>query len=187
MKQKMFLLMGLLFLLPSSALAHSSGGDLNGFMHGFLHPLNGLDHILAMVAVGLWASQSGGEKTWMLPLTFVVTMILGGVLSFTSLTIPSVESGILVSILILGVLTTLSFKLPLLYSSALVCFFALFHGYAHGAEMPFSMSVVSYIAGFSLVTAILHLSGIALGLFFSKASRLIGATITLAGLYLAVA
>jgi urease accessory protein len=134
------------------------------FLTGIEHPFSGLDHILAMVAVGLWAAQLGGRALWLVPLTFVVTMAVGGALGLLGLQLPMVELGIAGSLLVFGVLVALASRLPLAASMALVGLFALFHGYAHGAEMTAGSSALWYGPGFMLATAALHLSGIGVAL-----------------------
>jgi len=181
----------LLLIIPSVAMAHTGVGDASGFMHGFSHPIYGVDHLLAMVAVGLWAVQIGGRATWIVPSAFVAVMIVGGVFGFSDVTIPFIESGILASILIMGILIAGAFRLPMLISVFIVGFFAMFHGYAHGAEMPVSIGAVSYSLGFALSTAIIHSVGIASGLGlrqlnFEKVARYAGGAIMLSGLYLAM-
>src|SRR5581483_9875318 len=127
----------LFFILPTLAQAHPGmPGHTHGFSNGFSHPLTGLDHICAMVAVGLWAAQRGGRALWLVPATFVFVMIVGGVFGMGHAGIPCVEQGIAASVLILGILITAAIRLPLAASAAIVGLFALFHGYAHGAEMP---------------------------------------------------
>jgi urease accessory protein len=182
----------LISCLPGIALAHTGIGETAGFMHGFSHPIGGADHILAMVAVGLWAAQIGGRALWVIPCTFVGVMVLGGVLGFAGIYVPFVEEGILVSILILGVLIAGAFKVPLMYSSLIVGLFAIFHGHAHGIEMPATMSAASYAVGFALATAMLHLAGIGLGVLMQKSklqtvNRFAGGVIALSGIYLAIA
>jgi len=180
----------MLFLLPGMALAHSGVGETTGFMHGLSHPVGGADHLLAMVAVGLWATQVGGRALWLVPCTFVGVMIFGGILGFSGVPVLFIEQGILLSVLILGVLIAGAFKLPLVYSAMIVALFAIFHGYAHGAEMPALNTAASYTAGFALSTAILHLAGIGMGRLMSKislpvVSRFAGGAIALGGVYLA--
>ena len=191
MKQPISKLIVLCLFLPGTALAHPGVGAATGFMHGFSHPISGADHLLAMVAVGLWASQIGGRALWAVPCTFVGVMVLGGVLGATGVAVPFVEEGILVSILILGVLIAGAFKLPLVYSSLIVGLFAIFHGHAHGAEMPASTEAASYAAGFAVATAMLHVAGIGLGMLLQKTnlqliSRVAGGAIALSGVYLAI-
>jgi len=190
-KQALLKIVGCFLLLPGVALAHTGVGATTGFIHGFSHPISGADHMLAMVAVGLWVAQIGGRALWVVPCTFVCVMALGGVLGFTGVTVPFVEEGIMVSILILGILIAGAFKLPLIYSSLLVGLFAIFHGHAHGAEMPASMSAASYAVGFALATAMLHMAGIGLGMLMQKTNlqivnRFAGAAIAFSGIYLAI-
>ena len=192
MRQARAYLSILLLALPGVALAHPGHGAATGFWHGFTHPVAGADHILAMVAVGLWAAQIGGRATWIVPCTFVGVMSLGGMLGFYGVPIPFVEEGILVSVLVLGVLIAGAFKLPTAYSSLLVGLFAVFHGHAHGTEMPASISAASYAIGFGLATASLHISGIGLGLLTQKTNlqlvnRLAGGAIAASGIVLAIA
>ena len=178
------------FLLPSLAQAHPGfPGHTHGFANGLAHPLTGLDHICAMVAVGLWAAQRGGRALWLVPSVFVSVMVLGAVMGMASVPVPFVEPGIVASVLVLGVLITAAVRLPLLASALLVGVFALFHGYAHGAEMPGSASGLAYGLGFVAATASLHLLGIGLGLFaqrFASARmvRYAGGAIAVCGVYL---
>ncbi len=157
------LLLGVL-LAPALAEAHPIGMHATGMGMGFLHPLTGLDHLCAMVAVGLWASQRGGRSLWMIPLAFVGVMTLGGILGVAGVALPFVEKGIMASVLVLGVLVAAAVRLPLVASVLLVGLFALFHGHAHGAEMPATASGATYALGFALSTASLHLVGIGIGL-----------------------
>ncbi|OGS80830.1 MAG: urease accessory protein [Gallionellales bacterium GWA2_55_18] len=185
---RLFVVAGL--LLPSFAYAHVGAGEASGFMHGLAHPIGGLDHICAMLAVGLWATQMGGRSLWAVPLTFVGVMALGGALGTPGIGLPFVEQGIVLSVLLLGVLIAASVRLPLWLSSGMVGTFALWHGYAHGAEMPELASGIGYTLGFMLATALLHAAGIAFGLGMQRISRerlvqAAGAGIALCGVYLA--
>ena len=171
---------------PSLAQAHVGAGEAHGFMHGLAHPLAGLDHLCVMVAVGLWAAQMGGRAMWRVPLAFVSIMALGGVLGMAAVPVPFIEGGIAMSLLVLGVLIAAAVRLPLLLSAAIVGVFAVFHGYAHGAEMPQNTSGLEYAAGFVLTTALLHASGIAVALLAKSRGRvqwlrLAGAAIALCG------
>jgi urease accessory protein len=158
-----FALLGLAALiLPRVALAHP-GHDANGFASGVAHPVSGLDHIMAMIAVGLWAAQMGGRAVWAVPLSFVTVMLAGGALGMAGVEIPFVESGILASILVLGLLIAAAAKLPLYASLPMVGVFALCHGHAHGAEMAAGALGLGYSAGFVIATAGLHLAGLSLG------------------------
>jgi urease accessory protein len=171
---------------PSLAYAHVGVGAVHGFMHGLAHPFSGLDHVCAMVAVGLWAAQMGGRAMWRVPLTFVGVMVLGGLLGMANIHVPFVEGGIAMSLLVLGVLIAAAVRLPLAASAAIVGVFAVFHGYAHGAEMPQDASGLKYAAGFVLATVLLHASGITVALLAKNHGRaqwlrLTGAAIALCG------
>ncbi len=173
-------------LAPGLAFAHVGIGEASGWAHGVFHPFMGLDHLCAMIAVGLWATQLGGRALWLTPLTFVCVMALGGLLGMAAIPLPFVEGGILMSLLVLGVLIAAAIRLPLIACLALVGLFALFHGYAHGAEMPHSASGLGYATGFVLATAALHLTGIGMATMFAKTGRaqwlrLAGASIALFG------
>lgn len=150
--------------VPSLVFAHTGVGPHNGWLHGFTHPLSGLDHVLAMIAVGLWAAQAGGRIIWLIPFIFVTVMGLGGLLGIITLPVAFAEYGIILSLLVLGALLACRKHLPLSASIILVELFALSHGYAHGSEMPQSISIFSYAAGFMLATMLLHLCGIGLAL-----------------------
>lgn len=146
--------------LPNAALAHTFGAHDAGFVHGFLHPVGGWDHLLAMVAVGLWAAQRGGAALWALPVAFVGAMIGGGLLGMAGIGLPQVELGIVLSVVALGALIAFQSRLPLLASAGVVALFAVFHGHAHGAEMPEAAEPLLYGLGFALATALLHGAGI---------------------------
>ncbi len=185
--------MALMLLATSSVVhAHTSGLPHMDFATGLGHPFSGLDHILAMVAVGLWAAQRGGRALWLVPLTFVLTMAAGGALGFLGIQLPMVELGIAGSVVVLGVLVALASRLPLAVSMALVGLFALFHGYAHGAEMAAESSVLWYGLGFMLATAMLHAIGIGIALVAGRGvpARLVrvgGAAIAASGMLLLAA
>ena len=188
LNSKLFLL-ALCMIVPSLAHAHVSPDHTNGALSGLSHPLLGLDHILAMLAVGLWAAQLGGRATWLVPATFVGLMTVGGTLGMAGFTLPFVEEGILVSVLMLGVLITASVRLPLAVSMGVVGLFAIFHGHAHGTEMQLGLSGLGYGLGFILTTAGLHACGIGLGRLAQHQSRtpllrFAGAAIALVGLWL---
>ena len=150
-------------MLPSLAYAHVGTGETGGFLHGLTHPVSGLDHICAMLAVGLWAAQTGGRSIWAVPLTFVSVMALGGMLPLLGIGLPFVEQGIALSVLLLGVLIAASVRLPLWLSGSMVGLFALWHGHAHGTEMPALASGIEYVLGFMLATVLLHVVGISFG------------------------
>jgi urease accessory protein len=184
MKRSSILLPALagLILLPGLASAHILPGTTHGWHDGFAHPFSGLDHLLAMFAVGLWAAQHRGRALWMIPLTFVGVMALGGIMGLSGVALPGVELGIALSVLVLGVLIATATKLQVTWGMALVGLFALCHGYAHGHEMPASVGAFPFSAGFIAATLILHALGIAAGLFLQKQPRAIrwaGATMAL--------
>jgi len=160
-----------LLLIPTFAHAHGGTGSASGFSHGFGHPLGGLDHLCAMIAVGLWAAQMGGRAIWAVPLTFVGVMTLGGIAGMAGLSFPFVEQGIVLSVLLLGVLIAAAVRLPLAASVVIVGLFALFHGHAHGTEMPGNSSALGYAAGFILATALLHSIGIGVGIALQKMTK----------------
>jgi urease accessory protein len=155
-------------VLPSLTYAHVGVGQTSGFAHGFVHPLTGLDHMAAMVAVGLWAAQRGGRALWVVPLTFVGVMSVSGLLGALGVSVPLVEPGIVASVFVLGVLVAAAVRLPLVASSLIVGLFAVFHGHAHGAEMPETVSGLAYGIGFVLATGLLHGCGIGLGLLAGR-------------------
>jgi urease accessory protein len=148
----------------SAAFAHIGDHSHMSFAEGLAHPFTGLDHMLAMVAVGLWASQIGGRALWLLPLTFPVVMAAGAALGFGGVALPWVEGGIAASVLVLGALVALKAKPSLAVSVPLIATFAALHGYSHGIELPASVSALTYAVGFVAATLVLHLIGIGLGL-----------------------
>src|SRR4030065_2154612 len=158
-------------LLPSFAYAHAGIGEASDFLHGLAHPAGGLDHVCAMLAVGVWAARVGGRSVWAVPLTFVGVMALGGALPLLGIDLPFVEQGIVLSVLLLGVLIAASVRLPLRLGSAMVGLFALWHGHAHGTEMPELASGAEYAFGFVLMTALLHAIGIAFCLRMQRVAR----------------
>lgn len=160
-----------LTMLPGVAFAHTGVGQTTGFVHGFGHPLSGLDHILAMVMVGVFAWQLGGRAIWAVPATFVGVMAIGGALGVAGIGIPFVETGIALSIIVLGAVVALNVKAPVAAAMAVVGLFAIFHGHAHGAEMPENAGGVAYAAGFMIATAVLHAAGLGLGYAIGKISE----------------
>jgi urease accessory protein len=158
-------------LTPAVAFAHTGAGHASGFLHGFGHPISSLDHVLAMVMVGVFAFQLGGRALWLVPSTFVAVMAAGGALGITSSGVPFVEAGIALSVVGLGAAVALGVKAPVAAAMGVVGLFALFHGHAHGAEMPDGASGVAYGAGFMLATALLHLAGIGGGFLVGKAGE----------------
>jgi len=171
--------------IPSPLAAHE-GGSAAGLLSGLLHPVSGLDHVLAMIAVGIWGAQLGQPAIWVLPVTFPMVMAVGGMLGLMGVFLPGVELGIGLSALLLGIMIALDREPPLVAAAALVGFFAIFHGYAHGAELPAGESGILYSIGFVASTGTLHVCGITLGLIHKWdwgqiALRLAGGTIALAG------
>lgn len=154
----------LMALLPATASAHTETGALGGFVSGFTHPLTGLDHMVAMVAVGLWGAFLGGRAMWMLPVVFPVVMAFGGALGVLGVPFPAVETGIAVSGVVLGLMVAFAVKPPLWVAALIVGLFGMFHGHAHGTELPATANALAYSVGFVVSTGLLHLSGIALGL-----------------------
>jgi urease accessory protein len=150
-------------LAPALAQAHAQAGEASGFLTGFLHPLTGLDHIIAMVAVGLWGAQLGAPAIWMLPVTFPIVMAFGGFISLIGVPIPGVEIGIALSGVLLGAAVMIEHRPPLFIAAALVAIFAIFHGHAHGAELPPGASGLTYSIGFVIATGLLHACGIGIG------------------------
>jgi urease accessory protein len=171
----------------SSALAHGGEGMVGGFLGGVAHPLFGPDHIVAMVAVGLWGAFLGAPAIWILPVVFPLVMAFGGVLGILGVPIPAVEVGIAASAVVLGLMVALAVRPPLIVAAIIVGAFAIFHGHAHGAELPPGADAIAYSLGFVIATGLLHLCGIAFGLLVRwpsgrMAVRLAGSAIAIAGL-----
>lgn len=157
-------LIALLLLVASPASAHVFGGEATGFLAGLRHPVSGFDHILAMVAVGLWGAQLGAPAIWVLPVAFPMVMALGGLMGLLGVPLPGVEIGIALSALVLGAMVLFEVRPPLWIAGALVSVFAVFHGHAHGAELPPGADGLAYSLGFVVSTGLLHAFGIAIGL-----------------------
>ena len=153
----------LLSIAAGPALAHT-GETAGGFLAGMSHPVFGPDHVVAMVAVGLWGTFLGPPAIWLLPIVFPLVMAFGGVLGIIGLPLPAVEAGIASSAIILGLMVALAARPPLWIAAVLVGAFAIFHGYAHGKELPDGANAVAFSAGFVIATGLLHLTGIAFGL-----------------------
>jgi urease accessory protein len=182
---------GMTLVGSDAALAHTGLEHAVSFASGFKHPWTGLDHMLAMLAVGLWAGLSGGRALWAWPLAFVGVMLAGGALGIAGVSVPMVEPGILASVIVLGLLVLTAAHLPVVLGVALVAVFALLHGHAHGTELPAHAAAATYAAGFALATALLH--GLGLGvatLCRGDTGRLVvrgaGAVVAVAGMALAV-
>jgi urease accessory protein len=182
-----FLTAVFLMLASSAAFAHP-GHNVSGLAAGLMHPFTGMDHLLAMVAVGLWAARGGNRKVWLLPATFMTTLVLGAVIAMQWPSLPMVETGIAVSVLALGLLVSLSMQLPAMPSVAIIALFGLLHGYAHGLELPESAAPAAYALGFLAATASLHLGGIAVGIAsrhrYARLSRILGSVIAISGAFL---
>ncbi len=144
--------------------AHDGHGMAGGFLAGLLHPVTGLDHLLAMVAVGIWGAFLGRPLIWQLPVAFPLVMLIGGVLGISGASLPFVEAGIALSVVVLGAAIALRWSAPTGVAVAIIAVFAIFHGHAHGTELPQAAAPQGYAAGFVLATGLLHLAGIALGL-----------------------
>lgn len=169
-------------------LFHTGTGAAAGFLAGLAHPISGWDHILAMVAVGLWGAQLGQPAIWLLPVTFPMMMAVGGFLALIGVTLPGVEVGIAVSAVALGMVVAMEVRPRMTVAAVIVGMFAIFHGYAHGAELPPGQSGVTYSIGFVISTGLLHATGITIGLIHrwrtgAKVLRAAGAGIALAGVW----
>ena len=154
----------LLLLTTGSAFAHVGLGQVETFQTGFFHPLSGIDHVLAMVAVGLYAASLGGAALWLVPCAFVGMMIVGGVIGYGGVPLPLVEQAIGLSVVAMGLAIAFGVRLPVVVAMGLVGLFALFHGHAHGSEAAALASFLPYAAGFIAATVALHMAGIGLGL-----------------------
>jgi urease accessory protein len=174
MKQSVFLAAAALALAATPALAHTGAGAVSGFSAGLGHPIGGLDHVLAMVAVGILAAQLGGKAMWFVPASFIAMMIVGGLLGIGGIPVPFVELGILGSVVVLGGVIAAGRRMPMSVAMALVGVMAIFHGHAHGTEMPASASGVEYGIGFVVATAMLHAAGIGLGVGVQRIAQGIG-------------
>lgn len=180
-------LLGLTLALTAPAFAHTGEGLAGGFAGGFVHPLLGPDHIAAMIAVGLWGAFLGAPAIWLLPVVFPLVMAAGGVLGILGIPLPGIEFGIAASAVVLGLMVALAAKPHIAVAAVLVGAFAIFHGYAHGAELPDGADALAYSLGFVIATGLLHLAGIAFGLLAHHpagriAVRAAGSAIAIAGL-----
>lgn len=183
---KLFWAAALGVLLATNAHAHSAANIGGGFVSGLLHPVLGWDHVAAMVAVGLWGAFLGSPALWLLPVVFPLVMAVGGALGLAGVNLPGVEIGIAASALVLGAMILLAARPPLWIAGLLVACFAIFHGHAHGTELPEAASPLAYSLGFVIATGLLHLSGISFGLLVRwpvgrMAVRAAGALIAIAG------
>jgi len=174
--------------MPSAAWAHAGAGAASGLWAGIGHPFSGLDHLLAMVAVGIWAAQSGGRSVWAIPAAFVSLMLGGGAAALAGWPLPYMEQGIVASLLVLGLLIASASRMDVVAGTTIVGFFAVFHGHAHGAEMTLSSGALIYSAGFALASVLLHGLGIGGALLIrQQLARFAGIAIVLSGVYFAMA
>src|SRR5262249_46462750 len=150
-------------LAADPALAHEQAGVTGGLVSGLMHPLTGMDHLIAMVAVGIWGAQLGAPAIWVLPITFPLVMALGGVIGVLKFHLPMPELVIALSAIVLGAAVAMRLRVPFALAAAIVAVFAVFHGHAHGAELPNSANPLAYGVGFVVATGLLHLCGIAIG------------------------
>lgn len=176
----------ILAVMSSAAMAHTGLGYSHGLAQGFLHPVTGLDHVLAMVAIGIFAAVIGRRALWMVPGAFMAFMLAGGALAMAGVVVPFVETGIALSVIVLGAVVALRWQAEVAIAVLLAAFFAIFHGYAHGAEMPADAGAATYAAGFLASTALLHAAGLALGWGVSRhadarLARVGGAAVAVAG------
>jgi urease accessory protein len=179
-----------LIALPVSA--HTGEGQLGGFISGFLHPVLGWDHLVAMVAVGLWGAFLGAPAIYILPVVFPLVMTLGGAAGIVGASLPGVEIGIAVSSIVIGALVAFAVRAPLWIVAVIVGVFAIFHGHAHGTELPQAANATTFAIGFVLATGLLHLLGIAIGLLVAIPKgavlvRVLGAAIAIIGIKFFVA
>lgn len=177
-----------LSLWPTVAWAHDGTGLVGGFVSGFLHPLNGPDHMLAMVAVGLWGAILGRPLVVALPVAFPIMMAIGGVMGILGVPIPPVEPGIGLSVVVLGAVIAFAVRPAVWLAIVIVAVFGMFHGYAHGQELPSAADPVGYSVGFVLSTGLLHLIGIGIGYLALRRGGLrlvqgLGGVISMAGLW----
>jgi urease accessory protein len=182
-------LLALLLLLAAvPAWAHEQTGQAAGFLTGLKHPVSGLDHVLAMISVGLWGAQLGAPAIWLLPVVFPMVMAFGGFLGLIGVPLPGTEVGIAVSAILLGLMVALEARPPVWVAAGLVGFFGIFHGYAHGTELPAGENALLYSVGFVIATGGLHAIGIGIGVAHRWSAgrialRLAGAAVAVAGVY----
>jgi urease accessory protein len=167
--------------VPAAAFAHIGLDEAHDLMHGFMHPLGGVDHVLAMLAVGVIAVQLGGRALWAVPLSFVATMAIAGLFGVSGLVLPGVEAGIALSVIVLGAVISLRVRPPVIVAASLVAVFAIFHGYSHGLEMHSTRAGAAFGLGFLSATILVHLTGIGLGLMMGRIAVSVGQRISQAG------
>src|SRR5262245_4700742 len=178
----------LIAVYPATAFAHQQQGEATGFLTGFRHPISGVDHVLAMVAVGLWGAQLGAPAIWVLPVAFPLVMAMGGMLGLMGVPVPGIEYGIATSAILLGAAVMFEVRPPLVVTALLVGVFAIFHGHAHGTELPPGQSALLYSMGFVMATGCLHTMGIGIGAIHRwtwglKLLRAAGAAVAAGGVF----
>lgn len=177
----------LTLLIPNLLFAHAYGGS-GGLFTGFMHPFSGLDHFLAMFSIGLWGAQIGGRSIWTLPVTFPLVMVVGGVIGIVGIPLYGVEIGIALSIIVLGLCIAFSLKPAEWIVFILISVFAIYHGYAHGTELPKSANPADFAVGFVIATGLIHIIGIGVGLvseklYSGKVTKVLGGFIVIGGIY----
>ena len=175
-------------LAPAIAFAHEETGQAAGFLAGLLHPVTGVDHVLAMISVGLWGAVLGPPAIWVLPVAFPLVMALGGLMGLLGIPLPGVEIGIALSAIVLGTMVLAEARPPIWLAALIVAVFAVFHGHAHGRELPEGTSALLYSLGFVIATGLLHAVGILLGAAYRwpagrRGLRVAGAGVALAGIF----
>jgi urease accessory protein len=185
-------LAALSMVLGDSASAHTGIELLGGFLSGFEHPIVGIDHLLAMLAVGIWGAQMGGRAIWTLPVVFPLIMAVGGLAGIAGLPLPQVETGVALSLLVLGLVIAIAFRPLEAVAVGIIGVFAVFHGYAHGAELPSAADPAAYSAGFVIATGLIHVAGIGIGLLSGRIAggwlaRGAGGAIAAGGIYFLLA
>lgn len=175
-------------LAPAIAFAHEETGQAAGFLAGLLHPVTGIDHVLAMISVGLWGAVLGPPAIWVLPVAFPLVMALGGLMGLLGIPLPGVEIGIALSAIVLGTMVLAEARPPIWLAALIVAVFAVFHGHAHGRELPEGTSALLYSLGFVIATGLLHAVGILLGAAYRwpagrRGLRVAGAGVALAGIF----
>lgn len=175
-------------LAPAVAYAHEETGQAAGFLAGLLHPVTGVDHVLAMISVGLWGAVLGPPAIWVLPVAFPLVMALGGLMGLLGIPLPGVEIGIALSAIVLGTMVLAEARPPIWLAALIVAVFAVFHGHAHGRELPEGTSALLYSLGFVIATGLLHAVGILLGAAYRwpagrRGLRVAGAGVALAGIF----
>lgn len=185
-------LVALVAIIPTLASAHPGHEHASSFITGFMHPMIGLDHLLAMLAVGLWGASLGGRALWAVPVAFVAIMLSSGALVVAGIQVPFIEQGIALSVILIGALLVSAIRLPVVASASIAGLFAVFHGAAHGIEIPLHTNAMEYGLGFAAATLALHLVGLGFGMAITRfqtpiVTRITGSIIVLTGVFLAIA